>query len=365
VGPKQITTKLNQTFNILLDIDMQVLLITDQHFGVRNDSLIYVEYYKKFYTNVVIPFIRKHKIKHVVCLGDTFDRRKSINFNSLEAAKEMWFQPLADMGVQMTMLVGNHDIYYKNTLRVNAPSLLLGEYANIQIIDSPTEFVLGDLSVLGIPWICDETRSRTYELLEKSVSPVCMGHLEFNGFEAHPGHVMEHGIDGEPFKKFQKVFSGHYHSKSNKGNIHYLGNPYELYWNDYQSRRGFHVFDTETLETKFYRNPYTMFEKIFYEEKTQYLDVSYASGKYVKVIVQEKQDQLKFDRLIKMLYDAGVADLKIIEDLSVQFEGTSDDVETEDTLTLLEKYIDEVECSISRDSIKNVVKTLYLEACEV
>jgi hypothetical protein len=89
------------------------------------------------------------------------------------------------------------------------------------------------------------------------------------------------------------------------------------------------------------------------------------SGKYVKLIVQNKEDQLKFDRLVKMLYDTGVADLKIIEDLSIEFEGTSDDVETEDTLTLLEKYIDEVECSISRDSIKNVVKTLYLEACEV
>lgn len=344
---------------------MQVLLITDQHFGVRNDSLVYVEYYKKFYNTVVIPFIRKAKIKHVVCLGDTFDRRKSINFNSLEAAKEMWFQPLADMGVQMTMLVGNHDIYYKNTLRVNAPSLLLGEYANIQIIDSPTEFDLDGLSVLGIPWICDETRSRTYELLEKSVSPVCMGHLEFNGFEAHPGHVMEHGIDTEPFKKFQKVFSGHYHSKSSKGNVNYLGNPYELYWNDYQSRRGFHVFDTETLETKFYRNPYTMFDKIYYQDNDESLDVDSYSGKYVKLIVQDKQDQLKFDKLVRMLYDVGVADLKIIEDLSIEFEETSDDVETEDTLTLLEKYIDEVESTINRDSIKNVVKTLYLEACEV
>ena len=344
---------------------MKVLLITDQHFGVRNDSLTYVEYYRKFYNTVVVPFIKKFNIKNVVCLGDTFDRRKSINFNSLEAAKEMWFQPLANMGVKMTMLVGNHDIYYKNTLRVNAPSLLLGEYANIQIIDSPTEFDLDGLSVLGIPWICDETRSRTYELLEKSVSPICMGHLEFNGFESHPGHVMEHGIDMNPFSKFDKVLSGHYHSKSNKGNVYYLGNPYELYWNDYQSRRGFHVLDTETLELQFYRNPYTMFEKIYYRDATEWVDVSGYAGKYVKIIVEDKQDHLKFDKLVRMLYDVGVADLKIIEDLSVEFETEDSDVETEDTLTLLEKYIDEVECNANKDSIKNTIKTLYLEACEV
>jgi hypothetical protein len=67
-----------------------------------------------------------------------------------------------------------------------------------------------------------------------------------------------------------------------------------------------------------------------------------------------------------MLYDTGVADLKIIEDLSMEFDGDiSDDIETEDTITLLDKYIDEVECSVSKESIKNTVKSLYLEACEV
>jgi len=344
---------------------MKVLVITDQHFGVRNDSLVYVDYYRKFYSGVVIPFIKKYKIKHVLCLGDTFDRRKSVNFNSLEAAKEMWFKPLEDMGVKMTMLVGNHDIYYKNTLRVNAPSLLLGEYGNIQIMDGPGEFLLGSLSVLGIPWICDDNRSRVYELLEQSTAPLCVGHLEFNGFESVPGIVMEHGIDQQPFKKFEKVLSGHFHTKSNKGNIYYLGNPYEFYWNDYQSPRGFHILDTDTLDLKFYRNPYTMFEKIFYEDKTEYIDVSSSAGKYVKLIVQDKQDQVKFDRLVKMLYDAGVADLKIIEDLSVEFGDTEEDVETEDTLTLLEKYIDEVESSVNKESIKNTIKSLYLEACEV
>jgi DNA repair exonuclease SbcCD nuclease subunit len=345
---------------------MKVLIITDQHFGVRNDSQIYVEYYKKFYTEVVIPFIQAYKIKHILCLGDTFDRRKSINFNSLEAAKEMWFQPLANMGVQMTMLVGNHDIYYKNTLRVNAPSLLLGEYANIQIIDSPTEFNLDGLSVLGIPWICDETRSRTYELLEKSVSPICVGHLEFNGFETVPGVVMDHGIGMEPFKKFEKVLSGHFHTKSNKGNVYYLGNPYELYWNDYKAKRGFHILDTETLDLKFYRNPFTMFHKEYYNEDTVDLtkDFSDISNKYVKLIVEKKEDVLKFDRFLKQVYDANPAELKIIEDLSFEYPEDEIDLEVEDTLTMLERFIDEVEIKVDKASVFGIIKTLYTEALE-
>jgi len=344
---------------------MKVLVITDQHFGVRNDSQIYVEYYRQFYSKVVIPYIKKNKIRQVLCLGDTFDRRKSVNFSSLEAAKEMWFTPLQKLGVKMTMLVGNHDIYYKNTLRINAPSLLLGEYGNIQIVDSPGEFLLGSLPVLGIPWICDDNRSRVYELLEQSTSTLCVGHLEFTGFESVPGIVMEHGISTEPFAKFEKVLSGHFHTKSSKGNVYYLGNPYQLYWNDYKATRGFHILDTDNLELEYVKNPYNMFEKIFYRDATDWTDLSEYQGKYVKVIVEDKQDQLKFDRLIKMLYDVEVADLKIIEDLSVEYGEVSDDVETEDTMTMLDKYIDDIELNANKESIKSTVRSLYLEACEV
>jgi len=344
---------------------MKVLVITDQHFGVRNDSQIYVEYYRQFYSKVVIPYIKKNKIRQVLCLGDTFDRRKSVNFSSLEAAKEMWFTPLQKLGVKMTMLVGNHDIYYKNTLRINAPSLLLGEYGNIQIVDSPSEFLLGSLPVLGIPWICDDNRSRVYELLEQSTSTLCVGHLEFTGFESVPGIVMEHGISTEPFAKFEKVLSGHFHTKSSKGNVYYLGNPYQLYWNDYKATRGFHILDTDNLELEYVKNPYNMFEKIFYRDATDWTDLSEYQGKYVKVIVEDKQDQLKFDRLIKMLYDVEVADLKIIEDLSVEYGEVSDDVETEDTMTMLDKYIDDIELNANKESIKSTVRSLYLEACEV
>lgn len=343
---------------------MKVLVITDQHFGVRNDSLIYIEYYKKFYSKVVLPFIKKFNITHVLCLGDTFDRRKSINFNSLEVAKEMWFTPLQELGVTMTMLVGNHDIYYKNTLRINAPSLLLGEYTNISIIDSPTEFNIGDLSIFGVPWICDDNKLETFEMLEKSMSPLCVGHLEFSGFEVVPGIVMDHGIEQGPFKKFKKVLSGHFHTKSTKDNIHYLGNPYELYWNDYQASRGFHILDTDTLDLKFYKNPYNMFEKIYYNDVDKLINPNNFTNKYVKLIVEKRENQILFDNTVKMLYDAGVADLKIIEDATLEFEGISDDIETEDTLTLLDKYVDEVEYSVDKQSIKTTIKSLYLEACE-
>lgn len=339
---------------------MKVLLITDQHFGVRNDNQTFQEIYKEYYGTVVIPFIKKNKIKNIICLGDTFDKRKSINFQSLDAAKEMWFDPLQEMGVHMWMLVGNHDIYYKNTVQVNAPNLLLNEYTNITVIDKVTDITIDDTDITMMPWICDDNMQEIMSAIKETDSKICMGHLELKGFMAHPGYVHEHGLDMSMFSKFDVVCSGHYHTKSSNGNINYLGNPYQLYWNDVYDDRGFHVLDTKTSKLKFYKNPYNTFEKIVYDDGVG--DLPELKNRYVKLIVQKKSDFHKFDNFVKSLYDMGVADLKIIEDLTVELSDLDEDVETEDTLTLLENYIQDVETDIDKGMVTDIVKSLYQEA---
>lgn len=341
---------------------MKILLITDQHFGVRNDNQSFINLYKKFYGEIVIPFIRAANIRQVIALGDTFDKRRSVNFMSLNEAKDMWFNPLDEMGVRLHMLVGNHDIYYKNTLRINAPRELLGEYSNIVIHDVPNTVTFDGLDILFLPWICDDNRDRAFGEIQNTSARVCMGHLELNGFEAHPGHMMTNGMDKTLFSKFDKVFSGHYHMKSSEGNVVYLGNPYQLYWNDYGCKRGFHVFDTETLSTTFYRNPFTMFHKLEYNNGMDIPDN--LDGTYVKLIVSDKGDYSKFDYTVKQLQDMGLADLKIIEDLHIDLED-SEVLETEDTMTLLDKYIDEIDLKVDSNNIKNIMRSLYIEACEL
>ena len=342
---------------------MKILLITDQHFGVRNDNLVFIEKYRQFYSNVVLPTIDKLGITEVIALGDTFDRRKGINFNSLESAKEMWFTPLHERGVHLTMLVGNHDIYYKNTLRINAPNLLLGEYSNIDIVDDPQQRRVGDTDILLLPWICDANRERARVETEKSSASICMGHLELNGFEALPGHRMEHGDDPSIYSKFDLVCSGHFHMKSRKGQINYLGNPYQLYWNDFGQKRGFHILNTDTKKLTFYRNPYDIFQKIYYHDDClaviKEMDLK---GSYVKLVVEEKNDQVKFDQTIRYLQHCEAADLKIIEDTTYELGEDVDDVEVEDTLTILERCVAEMP---NKDSIFGILKSLYVESLEV
>ena len=343
---------------------MKILLITDQHFGVRNDNEHFINHYKKFYGQVVIPFIKASGIKEIISLGDTFDRRRYINFHSLDEAKEMWFDQLIKLGCNHTMLIGNHDIYYKNTLKINAPHEILGEY-NFDVIDKPTTKSYDGTDILMLPWICDDNKSEVFEAVQRSKAPVLMGHLELNGFEAHPGHIMESGMDGTFFNKFKRVFSGHYHQKSTKGNISYLGNPYQLYWNDYGCKRGFHVFDTSTLKTTFYRNPFDIFYKLYYNNGVSIPESEDLKGSFVKLIVEEKGDYQKFDYAVKQLQNIGLGDLKIVEDLSAELECSDSTMETEDTMTLLESYIDEIELKVDKSNVKSVMRSLYVEASEL
>ena len=350
---------------------MKILLITDQHFGVRNDNQFFINHYKKFYGEIVIPFIKASGISTVIALGDTFDRRRSINFMSLDEAKQMWFDPLEKMGVDMHMLVGNHDIYYKNTLRINAPSELLGQYGNITVYDKPTTVIFDNCPVLLLPWICDGNYDESLRSINESDASVCMGHLEFNGFEAHPGHMMEGGMDHTLFKKYKRVFSGHYHMKSKRDNVTYLGNPYQITWSDYKDPRGFHIFDTETRELEFILNPYEIFHKIYYDdekttlEEIQAQDYSQYEGCYVKVIVVNKKNPFWFDTLIDKLYKVNAEDISVVENFDIEDFDTEDLIdEAEDTITILSKYVNSLEVE-NKKELDSLMKSLYTESLTV
>ena len=236
---------------------MKVAIITDTHYGARKGSRYLHDYFEMFYRDVFFPSLEEHEIDTVIHMGDIFDSRKAIDLQSLEWSKRVVFEPLEKYNVYA--IVGNHDCYYKDTNFVNSPELLLQDYSNIKLYSKATEIEVDKLKILLLPWINSENYEETSYLIKDTEAKVAMGHLEVNGFKATRGHMMETGMDAKFFNKFDKVFSGHYHTRSNDGQIYYLGNPYEMFWNDVNDPRGFHLFDTETLEHTPINNPYKLF----------------------------------------------------------------------------------------------------------
>ena len=345
---------------------MKIALITDQHLDGRKGNLAFWNYFQKFYDDIFFPTLEKEGVGTIIDLGDTFDNRKSMDFNTFHRVRENYFERLKDYEVHM--LLGNHCTYYKNTNRINSPELLLDQYANIKIYSEPTEMLMGGKVFLMLPWINKENQEDIFRRLETSEADICCGHLELTGFEVTPGMKMDHGMDPGLFHRFKRVWSGHYHHKSKKGNVQYLGNPYQMYWNDYKDRRGFHIYDTESDRLKFVENPYDIFDKIFYDDTSvdyNKQDVSDYKDKYIKIVVEEKRDYQMFETLVDRLYNVGVHDVKIVETLVDEDSKTDIEISAKDTLTLLNEYIDEVEMSVDKSDLKTLMRSLYIESCNV
>lgn len=345
---------------------MKVAIITDQHFGARKNSKLFHNYFLKFYNDIFFPYLEKHGITTVVDMGDTFDSRKGIDFGSLAWAKNNYYDRLAEMGITVHTIVGNHTAYYKNTNDVNAVDLLLREYDNVRVYSEPEEVKLGRLKVLFIPWINEQNSESSQLSIKTSNSKVAMGHLELRGFRAHRGCIMEHGYESDLFASFTKVFSGHYHTRSDDQKIFYLGNPYEMFWNDVGDTRGFTIFDTETLEHFHVNNPYRMFYNIYYEDTDyQTFDAREYENKIVKVIVRKKSNSKKFEKFVDKLYSVGVADLKTVENFEVGDPEEFEAFESEDTLSNLNRYIQEAEINLDKSVLQDIMRTTYQEACEL
>ena len=345
---------------------MKVAIITDQHFGARKNSKHFHDYFLRFYNDIFFPTIEKEGITTIVDMGDTFDSRKGIDFSSLSWAKNNYYDRLRDLGCNIHSIVGNHTAYYKNTNDVNAIDLLLAEYDNIKTYSEATEIKLDKLGVLLIPWINAENEEQTLKLIKKTKVKMAMGHLECRGFRIHRGYVMEQGIDVDLFDKFDKVYSGHYHTRSDNGKLYYLGNPYEMFWNDLEDTRGFHIFDTETLEHTPIDNPYRMFYNIYYEDNNhQTFDTREYENKIVKVIVRKKTSPKKFEKFIDKLYSANIHELKVVENFQLEESEDFEAFESEETISILNRYVEEYEISLEKSRIQEVIQEVYQEACEL
>ena len=341
----------------------KIAIITDTHFGARKGSQVLHDYFERFYSETFFPELDKRGVDTVLHMGDVFDVRKGIDYWSLDWAKRVVFDPLRERNIDTRIIVGNHDIFYKQSLKINSPGLNLTEYTNVTTYADPQTINLKGEEVFLIPWVCEENAEEFIQERDSSKAKYAFGHLEIAGFYANATYLVQHGMDITNFSQFEHVFSGHFHKKNSSGNVTYLGNPYQMYWNDEGDTRGFHIFDLKTGELEFIPNPNNLFNKIYYKEgkllkPTQYRDT------YIKVIVEEKSTPQKLTAFIDKLYKIGVHDIKVIEnyDLSVDDDV---EIESEDTLTTLAKYVEAMDEDINKESIIEIFKSLYVEAQEV
>tara|TARA_Y100000004_G_scaffold193120_1_gene255044 strand:- start:3646 stop:4707 length:1062 start_codon:yes stop_codon:yes gene_type:complete len=347
---------------------LKLAILNDTHCGIRNSSEIFLKNAEDFYSKVFFPYCQEHEIEQIVHLGDYYDHRKFVNFKALNHNRKHFLDQMRKFEMKMDIIPGNHDTYYKNTNDLNSLKELLGYYMNeVHIIMEPTVMEYGSLKMAMLPWINQENYESSMSFVRECKADWLGGHLELNGFEMMRGVKNTHGMDSKLFNKFELVLSGHYHVSSRRDNIWYLGSQMEFFWSDAHDPKAFHVVDTETRQIEKVKNPHTLFHKIVYnDDEIDYnnTELPNLENKFVKVVVVNKKDQFVFDRFIDRIQNQDIYELKIAENFS-EFIGENvedEEVNFDDTTTIVDSYIEAVDTDLDKDKIKVQVRELMTEA---
>ncbi len=353
---------------------MKIPILTDTHFGIRNDSSLFLDYFFKFYDNVFFPYLEENDITTVIHAGDFLDRRKYVNFNTLNRVRTEFLFPLfSKYNIKMHCIAGNHDTYFKNTNEVNCiREIFSDQYPdNINYYDSPQVVNFDGMDIAFLPWISQDNEEKSMKFVETAPAEWLIGHLEFCGFEVIPGIKHDFGHDHKLFSRYEQVISGHFHTGSEMDNVKYLGSPYQMTFSDVGDLKGFWVLDTDDRSLEFIENPYEMFYSLRYDDTvSDYGDLLDSldkySQKYVKIYVAEKKKPELLDKIIDSLYGVGVHNLTVIEDMdgSTSKDDKDDDEDTmnKSTIDLLVEEVRGNPKVNDQERVQKLVKELYLEA---
>lgn len=349
---------------------MKIAIVTDTHFGARNDSQLFLDHFTDFFQDVFFPTLKKHDIDTVIHAGDLMDRRKYVNFNTLNTVRKKVLEPMRDMGITMHCILGNHDTYYKNTNDVNSIKELFDEkYDNFLLYEKPQNVNFDGMDIALVPWINGENKEDTDLFLSMTQAQWVVGHFELDGYEVLRGHKFEGGMDPQQLSRFEQVLSGHFHCRQERGNVMYLGNPYQITFSDSGENKGFWILDTETREMEFVKNPSVMFHSLSYDDEakdyTKFINGTHSvfKNKYVKIYVHKKKNPYILDRVVDSLYNSGVYSLTIVDDTDRLDKGEVEAADvTKSTLEIILEEVDSREDVTNKEGVKKIIREIYMEA---
>ena len=342
----------------------KVLIIADPHAGVRSDSDTFLNAFEKLFSEFIPKVLEQEQtVSNIFFLGDLFDNRNTLNVKTcnwvIEAFENFCFKY---PNIKITLLTGNHDIYYRNTKEISSLKILKS-IPNIEIISEYKSIILSNRKIVLCPWT---TESEEHNTLFKEKADICFGHFEINGFELVEGYVEKHGTSPNRFKEnFMLTFSGHFHIRSEKENIIYVGSPYETRWSDCGNSKGLYVLDLNTLNYRFIENTAaSKHKKIFLSllKKDSSKLKEDVTNNFVSLILDENIDSRELDRLNFLLSSLKPLSFNVIE-AEKDYKQTDDLGEVSSPIEYLIEYINSIEFSnnIDKNILIRKINTLYTE----
>ena len=347
---------------------MKLGFLNDTHFGARGDSQLFFDYFIRFFEEEFFPYIKKNNIDTIIHAGDLLDRRKFVNFSILHQIRTRFIDVLEKNNIKMYCILGNHDVYYRNTNKVNSMSELFGNSPALEIYEEPTVINIDGLDIAMLPWVCKDNYDESVEFIKTAPAPIMFAHLELTGYDVIRGVKYTDGMNPKLFERYERVFTGHFHCKQEHNNIYYMGTQFQITFSDLYEKKGFHIFDTDTREIEFIENPHKMFYAVVYNDENGPInpnkyDCRYLKGAYVKLFVENKEHPYSFERFMDKLYDCGVEKITVVEEME-DAEWTKEEIVdlAQDTVTLINNEVDAMEEVKDKSRMKTLIRDLYVES---
>jgi len=338
---------MNSPLSVINNDASKFLLISDIHLGVNKNSAQKLNDIKKYLMDDVVNICNEQDIKNIIFLGDWFEIRESLNVNVINTSTKI-IRHLNNNNIHIYMIIGNHDLYYRNRTDVHSLDYLK-EHNNVTLIDNPTEFINGDHKYLMLPWGYND-------LPENEKYDCIFGHLDIIGAKMQ-GMVNTSGFNPVTLTSIAPlVFSGHFHLSNvydtKYGKIIMVGNPIQSAWGDYGNDKGVYILDTSTKKleySKILNKTSRIYRKIYWSDiLAKRDDLTNIEGNYVKFIIDS---DVKFEHSTKIINlinsknpvscEPEVAiQLKMDTDIKYSANDISDDIIEADARKQIEKYLE-------------------------
>lgn len=337
-------------------------IFTDIHLGRKNSS----EIHNRDCFNFIKWFVnqcKENKVDHIVFCGDWFEHRDSISGKTLDWSHKCIKYIEDNLGVPFFFIIGNHDLVYRNT-RNAFNTKIFEPFNNMFIIDDNFSTVIGNKKCLFCPYLFSDEYSE--QIRNINSHDVVYGHFEFKGFVVTgETKVLEHGPEHEDFKKPDRIFTGHFHKRQNKGNVYYLGNTFPMDYSDANdTNRGMAIYEYGSDDLKF----------IDWEDAPTYIRCDFSDliktpkkilRKHATVRCIVDDDELGYEDILEiknhLMEKYSLRELRLeepAEDYTIGEDIDPEDLKSESTTEIVTNLLDK----ISSDDIKpEKLKKLYKE----
>lgn len=273
-----------------------IYLLGDLHIGIKNNSNEWFKMQKEFLTNWFIDQLDKDGFdpeKDILFqAGDWNHVRESTNVRIYNSSLEIFEALASKFKKGIHIILGNHDVYYKDRTDVHSLKIIDKIFKNVHIYETPELLTINGVHrFLMLPWEHDvDTISKTVASYTKKADYI-LCHADIKDFRLNKWTKLEHGLSQASLSSYKKIYSGHIHIRQSNKNMVYVGTPFHLDRGDCGNIKGYYKLNVEgdTIKESFHENTFS--PTFIKKEATDILNMSVSeiskvfNNNYVDILI--------------------------------------------------------------------------------